>query len=610
MGIQSINPSVISKIEGMIWRCKSFLFKRWIAFQDRFGLYSYADWIRDNELTDNKLKVQARRSLEFENRPLLSCLLMKANASDAEFERTITSLLAQTYDRWEAFCFIPPGEIDGRTRPIIDNDPRLRLLDGRSEEDFFINGDAISADKLQHILSEGDNIRGEFVCFLAPGDTIAPTLFYRVIEQLNQNPDIDLFYTDEDHAASGSHERHSPFFKPDWSAELLCSIDYLKFSIVRLSHLRRVCAVSEAKTLYDEFILHCADEARHISHLAEVTIHFGDRPEIGDLDTRNSRHGAVIKKYLERKGLSGVQVESTSSGVPHITWKISHPLVSIIIPTKDCLPYFQRAVESIRQLTAYEHYELVIVDNDSCNTATLEYYEQLKQGPNVQIVRYPGRFNFSEALNKGVSQAHGELFIFLNNDVQIIDPAWLTELAQWALLPKVGIVGAKLLYPDGAIQHAGLVLGMQGHANHIFSHFPEGANGLFGSVEWYRNYSAVTGACMAMRRNVFDELGGFNTDYQLAFSDIEMCLEAIRRGYRVVYNPFARLIHHEGRSRSRSIPTGDIETGYSRFHDLISKGDPFYNPNLSTAVRYPTFRRKNEESPKERLDQIKNYYGI
>jgi GT2 family glycosyltransferase len=194
--------------------------------------------------------------------------------------------------------------------------------------------------------------------------------------------------------------------------------------------------------------------------------------------------------------------------------------------------------------------------------------------------------------------------LFLNNDTEAIDADWLSEIAGWAIQPEIGIVGAKLLYPDLRIQHAGIVVGMEGHGSHIFAGKREGYSGIFGSVDWYRNYSAVTGACMAIRREVFDKIGGFDEEYDLVFSDIDICLRAIATGYRVIYNPFARLIHHEGKTRHRHIPAKDYHIAYQRLKSVVERGDPFYNPNLSYSIRIPTFKRTYEETPIQRLESI------
>jgi GT2 family glycosyltransferase len=186
----------------------------------------------------------------------------------------------------------------------------------------------------------------------------------------------------------------------------------------------------------------------------------------------------------------------------------------------------------------------------------------------------------------------------------VIDPCWLDELVQWAERREIGAVGAKLLYPDGTIQHAGIVVGMEGHGSHVFMGQREGYTGLFGSVDWYRDVSAITGACLMMRREVFEKIGAFDEDYLLVFNDIEICVRVLAHGYRVVYNPFARLIHYEGKSRGRYIPPDDIRLGYEHLKDIVAQGDSYYNPNLSYAVRVPTLRRTWEEDRLQRLETI------
>lgn len=583
---------------------KTFLYKRWISFQDRFGLYDYSDWIRENEPGFEALEIQKRQSYEFLHRPLVSAMLVFGNDDFNNINHTLTSLLAQTYDNWEACCFLPLGGIDACLRRIAQDDQRIHLFEGNFEDDFFMAGNAITANTIKKVVEGNDYLKGEFLLVIKPGDTISPSLLFRMVEKLNQTSDIDIFYTDEDHLTQDTRTRHSPFFKPSWSPELLYAVNYLKFAIIRKTQILDVMARYDPGIQFEDLVLRCTVETTNICHLAEVMIHFLDDQNSTNITGDLNRHVGFIKARFEKMGITGVQVTSLEHGALHITWQIPQPLVSIIIPTKDHINDLQCAIETIRKITKYDHYELVIVDNESNDPAILKYYEQLGQSPDVRIVNYPGKFNFSAALNLGASQAGGDVFLFLNNDIQIIDGDWLIELVRWALLPEVGIVGAKLLYPNGKIQHAGIVVGMEGHANHIFANFLEGTNGIFGSVEWYRNYSALTGACMAMRRQIFEEVGGFNSEYQIAFSDVDICQQVIKQGYRVMYNPFARLIHHEGRTRSRTIPLNDIKIGYFRLQEAISSGDPNYNPNLSYAIRYPTFKRKNEVTTTNRLAHI------
>jgi GT2 family glycosyltransferase len=281
----------------------------------------------------------------------------------------------------------------------------------------------------------------------------------------------------------------------------------------------------------------------------------------------------------------------------------------MIILNRDRVGLLKRCIDSILSETTYPHYEIILVENNSQNQATFAYYYHLSTLPQIKVFEYNQPFNYSAFNNWGVQHTSGDLLLFFNNDIECIDSGWLDEMVRWSTRPDIGIVGAKLLYPNGTIQHAGLVVGLEGHANHIFAGNNEGYNGLFGSVEWIREYSAVTGACMMMRRSVFDQIGGFDENYSLAFNDIEICLRAILAGYRVVYTPFARLVHHEGATRSNYKPSADIKLAYQHLKPLIEQGDPFYNPNLSRLLRTPTYRRSGEISPVERLNQILEYEG-
>lgn len=611
MATRTVNPSFSLNIKGILWKFKTYLQKRFIAVQDRLGWYGYQNWIRENEPVAAEIEIYKSRVLEFPHEIGFCCLLDGYRASTAYIELSLKSLAAQIYPHWQAYCLIPPSNIDPHLQSIVDRDPRIHLLKNLSEKDIFLKAGIADypAKALSMILKEINIEEGDFLFCLNAGDTLSPILFFRMVHTLHIKNEIDLFYTDEDRFSFEKNKRHSPFFKPDWSPELLYSTNYLKSAMIRIELLKKSLAASDQETSYMGLILRCASKSRKVCHIAEILFHFLDETGEGETRVENGNYLPAIKKHLELQGFSDVEVRLTSQGLVHLTWKTDQPLVSIIIPTKDCLPYLRRAIDSIHQLTEYPQYEIVIVDNESQLAATHQYFETLGEFTNIHILRYQGRFNFSKSLNIGASQARGEILLFLNNDIQVINPDWLTELVRWAILPGVGIVGAKLLYPDGRIQHAGIILGMEGHASHVFNHLLENFTGIFGTPGWYRNYSAVTGACMAMRRDVYNEIGGFDEKYQLVFSDVAICLEAIRRGYRVVYNPFACLIHHEGRTRSRYIPVEDINTGFIQFQEIIERGDPYYNRNLSYAIRQPTFRRRGEEKPSERLKHIREYFG-
>jgi GT2 family glycosyltransferase len=291
---------------------------------------------------------------------------------------------------------------------------------------------------------------------------------------------------------------------------------------------------------------------------------------------------------------------------------VTEERVSIIIPTRDKLALLQRCIESLLALTTYRDFEIILVDTGSVEPRTRAYYETLKSHPQLQgrfkLVEYTGPFNYSRANNVGVAQASGSLLLFLNNDTEIIEPDWLEELARWAQRPDIGAVGAKLLYPSGHIQHAGVVIGMGGHAGHIFAGLEAHTATIFGSPDWYRDYLAVTGACLMTRRDVFERIGGFDEQYILVFSDVEYCLRVGAQGYKTVYTPFACLKHHESASRGSHIPVRDIQLGFEHMVAIVDRGDPCYNGNLATDTSVPALATNDAPRRAERLRQIVRQY--
>jgi GT2 family glycosyltransferase len=277
--------------------------------------------------------------------------------------------------------------------------------------------------------------------------------------------------------------------------------------------------------------------------------------------------------------------------------------VTIVIPNRNAAAVLTKCVHGLLHETGYPHREIVIVDNGSAEPAVLELYRDLERDNRATIVPFDRPFNFSAACNAGAAAGRGDLLLFLNNDIEIIDAGWLEELVRWAQLPHVGVVGAKLLYPDRSIQHAGIVFGL-GLVGHIFSRAPEGASGIFGSCEWYRNYLAVTGACQMMRREVFDRLGGYDERFRLSFSDVVLCLEAWKAGYRVVYTPYARLVHHESYTRRRADRAEDQELLVQYLETSGFFEDPFFHPELNAKSPAPALRPPFDPAP----DQVARDY--
>jgi GT2 family glycosyltransferase len=305
--------------------------------------------------------------------------------------------------------------------------------------------------------------------------------------------------------------------------------------------------------------------------------------------------GAAVRDHCEQLGLSAA-VSDTGRG-RRIVWPVSgQPTVSIVIPNRDAAAVFTKCVDGLLERTTYEHRQLVIVDNGSVDPDVLSLYESIEGGGHGVIVPFDRPFNFSAACNAGAAAASGDLLLFLNNDVEVIDADWLHELVRWAQRPDIGVVGAKLLYPDGAIQHAGVAFGI-GFVGHMFCGAHEGDSGLFGSTDCYRNYLAVTGACQMMRREVYDRLGGYDERFHLSFSDIVLCMEAWRSGYRVVYTPHARLVHHESYTRKRADRPEDLRLLVEYLEGRGFVEDRYFHPELNPQSAVPALRPPFGPSP-------------
>ncbi|MBE9473257.1 MAG: glycosyltransferase [Chloroflexi bacterium] len=356
-------------------------------------------------------------------------------------------------------------------------------------------------------------------------------------------------------------------------------------------------------------------QKRNIYHIPKVFYHWRQVPgsaarEANAKPWAFAAQARCIEEHLQALGIDDARVDFPDLGRVRITWPKSDSKVSIIIPNKDKVEYLQACIRSILEKTSYRNYEVLIIDSGSEDPATLEYYRQITTDPRVSLHIFPGRFNYHKVNNFGTRIAEGDLLVFLNNDTEIIEPAWLDDLVGWAERPGVGVVGTKLLYSDGTIQHGGIVMGVEGHGSHIFERLPEHHYGPFGSPDWYRDYMAVTGACMMVPRSVFEELGGFDEEYQIGYGDIDLCLRAGQAGYRIIYTPFATLLHHEGGTRGFSLPPSDVLRASYLMYENVRDGDPYFNPNLSYQYRQPTLANPREPKREERILRILHQFGL
>ncbi len=561
---------------------------------------SYAAWLTRNEPSEAALQSQRAEAAQLAYQPLLSIITPVYDPPEEILQETIASVQAQTYTNWE-LCLVDGGSTNPEIRMLLDRavtrDTRIRVA--YLGENLGIAGNSNAAAALA---------TGEFLVLLDHDDTLAPNTLFEVANALNARPEAELIYFDEDKLSEFGEQRSEPFFKPDWSPELLLSANYLMHSVIRRDLFMAVggFATDVAGAQDWDLVLRCTERSGAIVHIPKILYHWRQlagstavtyeaKPYVFENQLR------IVAAHLQRQGIAEAEARFASPGVVQVSWPTQHSHVSIIIPTKEKIELLRPCLDSLLQLTAYEHYEVILVDTGSREAETLAYYAELRDEPRVRILDYAQPFNYSAANNFGAAHARGDLLLFLNNDIEILHPDWLEELVRWAERPEIGVVGTKLLYPDGRIQHAGVIIGMEGHASHVFWGVPEQYGGPFGSSEWYRDYMAITGACMMMRRTLFDEVGRFDEEYTLAFSDIELCLRAIATGYRNVYTPFARLRHHEGGSRGHHIPVDDMLLAYDHMHALVAQGDPFFNQNLSYTSRVPQRSRVDEQTREARL---------
>jgi len=423
----------------------------------------------------------------------------------------------------------------------------------------------------------------EYVCFLDHDDMLAPTAIAECLEVLDRG--LDAVYTDSD-KVDESGIRGEPFYKPDWSPEYFRGVMY----VGHLLCVRRDLAleIGGFDSKYDgvqdfEFMLRYSERTQRIGHISEVLYHWRA--------VRNSvASSSDAKGDLGRLQCSAVQEQLTrlhlpaaaeSGPGPHRVQIVPlpparKPLVSIVIPTKDAPDLLDRCLSSIVDRTAYSNFEIVCVDNDTTDVRALH----LMQSRQVKRVAYSGRFNFARANNLGIKQARGEVLVLMNNDIEVITASWIEEMLYYALQEDVGAVGGLLLYPDRTVQHAGVVLGCRGTADHVLRRAPEDSDGYAGSLACAREVSAITAACLMLQREKFERAGGFNEYYHTIYQDVDLCLQLRSQGLRNIFAPRARFFHLESPSRGRYYDLIDRNLLLDRWGETIAASDPYYNRNL------------------------------
>lgn len=526
---------------------------------------------------------QRREQRELGYRPKISIVVPVYDPPPRMVEEMIESVLQQTYDNWE-LCITDGGSRQGAVRAVLKKsmarDERVRVcrvLDNR--------GIARNSNEALGLAT------GEFVGFLDHDDALAPSALYEVVKLLNDDPTLDLIYTDEDKISEDGRKRFDPHLKPDWSPDLLRSCNYIShFSVVRRSLLEEVGGLREEFEGAQDYdlILRVVERTDRIGHVPRILYHWRAHgaSAAGNPWAKPYAYEAgrrALEDHLTRRGLAGV-VSSAGLGFYRVQYAISgSPRVTIIVPSRDNVERLGKCVGSIMEKTRYLSYEILIVDNRSRNEGTKAYYEKLRADPRVRLIWWDHEFNFSALNNYAVERTDSELLLFLNNDTEVVSGEWLDAMLEHGTRKEVGAVGAKLYYRDGRIQHGGVVLGDGGIARHAYRLRGRFEQGYMGRLHAVQNVSAVTGACMMVRREVFLAVGGFDEGFAVSLGDIDLCMKLRSNGYLVVWTPYAQLYHDESITRGsdedldkRMRAQREAELFVKKWGEALRKGDPYF----------------------------------
>ena len=561
----------------------------WIRLHERFEPEEvpYGPWYE--AYVPDEAALEKQRHHHFEYSPLISVAVPAYRTPEKFLAQMIDSLLAQTYGNWE-LCIANGSPEDSAMKKVLEEytkkDSRIRVSE--LTENKGIAGNTNAALEMA---------QGEFVGLLDHDDLLAPNALYEIVRALDEDRNLDAVYTDEDKVTTELDEHFQPHLKPDFNLDLLRSNNYIcHFFVVRRSIVQKVggfCQEFDGAQDHD-FIFRCIETAEKVGHIPEILYHWRTH-KASTADNPASKMYAfdagkrAIEAHLKRTGTEGIVSHTPDLGFFRVKYPVQgQPLVSVIIPNKDEKETLKACIDSIREKTEYPNYEIIIVENNSTTDEIFQYYKELSQDPRIRLKKKKKEFNYSAINNYGVRHANGEYLLFLNNDVTVITPGWIKELLGVCQRPEVGAAGVKLIYPDNTIQHAGCVIGLGGIAGHMFVDMPANRTGYLHKASILQDMSAVTAACMMMKRTAFEEAGGFTEKLSVAFNDVDLCLKVRKNHKLIVYDPYVQLYHMESKTRGaednkEKVRRFQEEIEYMRCQwlDILKKGDPYYNKNLS-----------------------------
>ncbi len=618
----------------------------WIRLKEKMEpeTVPYGPWYDRHAVTEDELARQRKMASAWKDAPLISIIVPLYRTPERFLIEMVQSVQAQSYGKWQLCLADGSGfgqEESGGSRDLKDILKPYLDADGRLEYQKLAKNLGIAGNTNAALAMA----KGEWIAFLDHDDLLAPDALYEAVRLMrgerrmlsvpaaagftaqDMAAEYDMIYTDEDKVDMEGKTHFQPHLKPDINIDLLRSNNYIThFLLVKKEIVEQVGGVhSEYDGAQDyDFILRCAEVAKHIGHVPRILYHWRCHEDSTSENPFGKQYAVeagrrAIADHLGRMGVAGSVQTTKDMGFYAVHYPLrDQPLVSIIIPSRDEVDTLKKCISSIKK-SDYKNYEIIIVENNS-REKTFDYYKTLapeektgapykdsltggeiipktregvlSHGQRVCVAYWPGEFNYSKLNNFGAAQAAGSCFVLLNNDIELINPSWLTEMLATCQRDEVGIVGAKLYYPDHTIQHAGIVVGIGGNArgiaDNLFAGMPGNRGGYLHKASLQIDYSAVTAACMMVKRSVYEAAGGFTEKLSVAFNDVDFCLKVRSLGYLVVYHPRVEAYHYESKSRGaedspEKVARFQKEIEYMRNHwiAILKNGDPYYNENLS-----------------------------
>ena len=574
---------------GIITTCRRILFRitNIGKYKNENNYLLYQEWIKNNEPTEKELLEQSK--IKFEKEPKISVIVPMYNTREDFFKDLVDCMKNQTYSNWE-LCLADGSPIQNKELE------KYYIDDTRIKYKFLEKNDGISGNTNEALKIA----TGDYIALLDHDDVLPKFALYEIVKCINENPNVEFIYTDEDKIDEKFTMRYEPHFKSDFAPDTLASHNYITHLVVlkkelmdKLGGFRKECNGAQDFDL----VIRASEQTNNIIHISKVLYHWRVHNEstakVSDAKPYAYEAGkrVAIEHQLRLNRDAIVEHGGEVPGIYNVQYKVKgNPKVSILIPNKDNIKFLKKCIKSILDKTTYSNYEIIIIENNSEEEKTFKYYEEIKKNKKIEILEYKEKgFNYSKIINYGVKNCKGDFVLQLNNDTEVITPDWLEKFVGYAQRKEIGAVGARLYFKNKSIQHAGIAIGIGGFAGNLFSRLPRGIHGYFGKDCLIQNLNAVTGACLFCRKEIYEEVGYMDEEnFKVALNDVDFCLKIRQKGYLIVYNPYIELMHYESISRGYEVTpeknerfNKEVNSFKEKWKEILEEGDSYYNKNLS-----------------------------